>query len=118
MKQETDIKTSQYLPLTKTTQIKQNTTWAKKYKSKMKHLDTIQSTTAPKHKISSYQQKSPTHMYSPFLWQIAKGQSPIIKRRWLRWLAKTLQIFSQGPKLIKHVHQKLTISRLNGHDSL
>ena len=57
-------------------------------------------------------------MYFPFLWRIAIGQSLIIKRRWLRWSSKTLQIRSQRPKLIKHVHQKLTMSHLNGHDSL
>ena len=62
--------------------------------------------------------KTPIHMYSPFLWRIAKGQSLIIKRRWLRWSSKTLQIRSQRPKLIKHVHQKLTMSCLNNHDSL
>ena len=54
-------------------------------------------------------------MYSPFLWRIAKGQSLIIKRR---WPSKACQIYLQELKLGKHVHQKLTMSRLNGHDSL
>ena len=57
-------------------------------------------------------------MYSPFLWRNAKGQSHIIKRRWWRRLSKMLQICLQGTKLIKHVHQYLTMSRLNDHDSL
>ena len=57
-------------------------------------------------------------MYSPFLWRIVKGQSLIIKKRWWRWPSNTRQICSQGLKLGKHVHQKLTMSRLNGHDSL
>ena len=58
-------------------------------------------------------------MYSPFLWQIAKGQSrPIIKRRWSRWLSKTHQLCMQRLKLREHIHQKLTMSRLNGHDSV
>ena len=62
--------------------------------------------------------KNLLHMYSPFLWRIAKGHSLIIKRRWRRRPSKTLQICSQGTNLIKHVHQKLTIRRLSGHDSL
>ena len=33
-------------------------------------------------------------------------------------MSQMLQIRSQSTKLIKHVHQNLTMSRLNGHDSL
>ena len=38
----------------------------------------------------------------------------------MRWWRRTLmlQICSQSTKLIKHVHQNLTMSYLNGHDSL
>ena len=58
-------------------------------------------------------------MYSPFLWRIAKGQSRlIIKRRWWRCPSNACQIYMQGLKLHKHIHQKLTMSRLNGHDSV
>ena len=49
-------------------------------------------------------------MYYPFLWRITKGQLLIIKRRWWRWLSNARQICSQGLKLGKHVHQKLTMS--------
>ena len=59
------------------------------------------------------------HMYSPFLWQISKGQSwLIIKKRWRRGSSNARQICSQGLKLSKHIHQKLTMSRLNGYDSV
>ena len=57
-------------------------------------------------------------MYSPFLWRNAKGQSQIIKRRWRRRSSQMLQICSQSTKLIKHVHQKLSMSHLNGHDNI
>ena len=58
-------------------------------------------------------------MYSPFLWQNAKGQSKsIIKRRW-RWRTpKPCQIYSQTTNLIKNVHQNLSLSRLNGQDMI
>ena len=58
-------------------------------------------------------------MYSLFLWWNAKGQlETIIKRRWWRRTSKRHQICSQSMELIKHVHQNLTMSRMNGHDSL
>ena len=58
-------------------------------------------------------------MYSLFLWRNAKGQlETIIKRRWWRRTSKRHQICSQSMELIKHVHQNLTMSRMNGHDSL
>ena len=58
-------------------------------------------------------------MYSPFLWRNVKGQlETIIKRRWQRRTSMMRQICFQSTELIKHVYQKLTMSRLNGHDSL
>ena len=52
-------------------------------------------------------------MYSPFLWWITKMQSClIIKRRWRRWPSNACQIYSQGLKFGKHIHQKLTMSHL------
>ena len=57
-------------------------------------------------------------MYSRFLWQIAKGKSRlIIKRR--RWrTSRTRQISTQSLKLCEHIHQNLSLSRLNDHNSL
>ena len=58
-------------------------------------------------------------MYSPLLWRNAKGQlESIIKRRWRRRTSKMRQIYSQSTELIKHVHQNLNMSCLNGHDRL
>ena len=60
------------------------------------------------------------HMYSPFLWRIAKGQSWLIIKRWRWWsrISSTCQICSQSMKLIKHIPQKLSMHRLNSHDSI
>ena len=57
-------------------------------------------------------------MHSPFLWRIAKGQSRLIikKRQWRT--SRTRQISTQRLKLSEHIHQNLSLSRLNGHDSL
>ena len=70
-------------------------------------------------KISPYLRPYELNMYTPFLWGIAKGQSRlIIKRRWWRRPPNAFQIHSQCLKLREHIHQKLTMSRLNGHDSI
>ena len=80
---------------------------------------------APRYNLklqSSKKTKSPPisiHMYSPFLWRIAEGKSRlIIKRRWWRRSLNARQIRSQCLKLHEHIHQKLTMSRLNSHDSI
>ena len=58
-------------------------------------------------------------MYSPFLWRNTKGQSKsIIKRRW-RWRSlKLCQLCAQSMNLIEHVHQNLSMSRLNSQDMI
>ena len=62
--------------------------------------------------------KSP-NMYSPFLWWNAKRQSKsIIKRRWRWGLSKLSQLYTQSTDLIKHVHQNLSMRRLNGQDMI
>ena len=60
-----------------------------------------------------------SNMYSPFLWRNAKRQSKsIIKRRW-RWRSSKLcQLCAQSTDLIEHVHQNLSMSRLNGQDMI
>ena len=95
--------------------IKINTSWAKKK---------IQSE-APRYNLKLQSSKSTKifpylHPYVlPLLWQIAKGQSRlIIKRRWRRWPSKTCQLCTQSLKLRENVHQKLTMSCLNGHESV
>ena len=60
-----------------------------------------------------------SNMYFPFLWQNVKGQSKsIIKRRW-RWRSSKLcQFCVQSMNLIEHIHQNLSMSRLNGQDMI
>ena len=106
-----------YLPLSWITQTKIHQE-PKKGKYTMKHLDTIYSSNIQK---SPPNYKNPLQMSkcTPPFWWNAQGQSKsIIKRRWRRWSSKMLQICLQSTNLVKQVHQKLTMSRLNGHDSL
>ena len=60
-----------------------------------------------------------SNTYSPFLWWNAKGQlKSIIKRRWQLRTSKLCQIYAQSMNLIEHVHQNLSLSRLNGQDMI
>ena len=93
-----------------------NTSWAKK---NLIHNEAPRyNLIAPQVQKSPPNYKNPLQVYSLFLWRNAKEQSQIIKRRWRRWSSQILQIRSQSTKLIKHVHQNLSMSHLNGYDNL